>query len=241
MKAIILSKDTHALLVERLVEMDRRSLSSVECDALDALIEDVNVAPAPEQLIKAAIDSGANYGTFVNAYGVAKESSGYALAAQDKYKSQMGDDCELDEMVIVERSLSGAFVSTFLWVSAGDAGAMDVDELLPAMLSCIHQAEPGLADNDPALAAKVDFVADLISDPATLHSIACLPAIGGESKPTAITIGGVVYQTTLCAIIREVANLAAKHGFEEFQIEQLDLWLLESGAALSNKFYPANQ
>lgn len=243
MNVIILS-DAHLQQLNQLLHKSLEEASNFdhsESDSIDQLMVAIGEKPSPDALMSAAVEAGATYGMFAEHYGVPKESDCYALAAQEEYKRDLGDEFELDEMVIVERSLQGAFVNCFLWVSASDAGAMEIDSLVPAMIEHIHESRSDLEEVDPAMAGKVDFVDALFDDSDSIASILRLHAIGGECVVADIAIGDVVYQTKITDLIIEVADLAKESGFDDFQYQQLMLWLAEYGSALGNKLYPVNQ
>lgn len=208
----------NAILHDRLTAC----VQAEELDALDALMADLRSAPDVDVLHKASIAAGATFSSFVKHLGVSSETDPFALAVKAR---ALGDDCELDDTVVIERSYSGAFVSSWLWVSSYEAGLKDIDELLIQQVDFIKERSPDLAATNPVLSAKVEWLGLLFSNPAEVSWVNALKSdLSGDQEVSTLVFAGEKVEMPVSDIVLEVSGLSVELGFNQHTAEQVRLW-----------------
>ncbi|MDG1580905.1 hypothetical protein [Pseudomonas sp. GOM6] len=240
-KIIVLSDDKHASLVNYLKLCKERYISAEEHDVA-GLIESLEAVPHGSDVAKAAVENGVTMIQFMASYGVPKVGNRFAEAAEDIYKHArgQGDDIEFDDILIVDRVLNGAWVTSNVWVYASDVGALDIADNIEAMRDFLHDGIAGFETADPLLFEKCELLLELAWDGPT-GPFAGLQPIAGESPSTTITLAGELQPVTLSGLIRDVAAKAEELGYDKFQLEQLELWLAENAVALDTKFHAVTE
>lgn len=239
-KIIVLSDASHAFLTDYLKYCERTCPQmDTQAQIRDLLVEIESEKPGGE-IAEAAVQAGVSMVDFMANYGTKKEGNPYAEAAEDIFKNRFGhdDNIEFDDILVVERTLNGAFVSSYVWVSSSDAGALCITDLIESMHDFFMRKIPSvdLDSIEALLAAKSDFLMSLILDGAGDTLNYKLTPIAGESPVSKIMLAGELHEVTISGMLRDVGAKARELGFDEFQLEQLDLWLAEYAVDLDTKF-----
>lgn len=239
-KLIALSEANHAFLVDYLKYCERTCPTKDTHALIKDLLVEIEAEQSPSELAQAAVESGVTLVEFMANFGTAKAGNPYAEAAEDIFKNRFGhgDDIEFDDILVVERTLNGAFVTSSVWVASGDAGAMDITDNIESMHQMILREIPAseLESTELLLADKADFLVSLIRDGAGDTLNYKLHAIGGESPLSKIMLAGEIREVTISGLIRDVAARAGELGYDQFQLEQVGLWLDEYAVDLDTKF-----
>jgi hypothetical protein len=246
MNVLILS-DAHLQQLNELLQKSLEEASNFdhsESDSIDQLMVALRAEPSCEVLMEAAVSAGAKMGHFMNLAGIANSEDDYSLAANRIYREHHGDDFELDDKVMVERSVDGAFVSSWVWVASASAGIPEFEDLATSIVKHIHGARPGLAVESPVVSAKVDLINTIFAESEEndhRFTVQELVNIDGESPAASLVLAGEAVTIKMSDLLREVSLLAAELEFDPFLIKQVDLWLEEYGVAFDQAFHTIQQ
>jgi len=240
-KLLVLSDELHASMITYLKSCLDRYISAEE-QGVEEFIEALETTPHGSDVVKAAKASGVTIVQFMSGFGGPKAGNRLAETAEDIYKHArgQGDDIEFDDVLIVDRVLDGAWVSSNVWVYSSDAGALDIADNIEAMCDFLKQKIEAFAKREPLLDATCDFLVDLVSDNPS-SPFENLEPIEGNSPASMITLAGEPSAITPSGLIRDVATKAKELGYEPFQLEQLELWLEKYAVALDTGFHAVTE
>lgn len=241
-KILILSDETHAALATYLVYCQEHYISAEE-KGVPGLLAAVQAEASTEEIVQAAVAAGVTPSQFVQGYGVPLADNPYAQAAEQIYKSGrgLGDDVEFDDSVIVNRSVSGAFVSARVWVSSSDAGVEDFAEILEDACDYLEGSIQSFDQVEPVLCSLCDYLRDQLCDAYGQQRLDRLSFLTGVSPVSKVLVAGEVIELPISGLVRMVTEKAASLGYDKFQLEQVDLWLAEYGVALDTEFHVVHE